>query len=135
MLERVCCCALLIAGLTVSGVVISQENPRINKGEPLAYADGFDDGCHSGKKAGSSQFYQFQKDSRRFASDVYYSRGWSDGFRQCETAMESVLRETRMAMEQQRLLNQQHSHGSQQQRYLAREILSGVDTVSLQSSK
>jgi len=135
MLERVVCYTLLIAGLTVSGIVISQEQSPINKGEPLAYADGFDDGCHSGKKAGRSQFYQFQKDSRRFASDVHYSRGWSDGFRQCETALESVLRETRMAMEQQRLLDQQQPHVSQQQRYLTRETLDRVDTVSLQSSK
>jgi hypothetical protein len=135
MLERVFCCVLLIAGLTVLGGCVSQKESLVSKGAPLSYADGFDDGCHSGKKAGGSLFDQFQKDPVRFASDTLYSQGWSDGFRQCETELEFVHRETRMAMEQQRLLEEKHHHDWQEQRHLEREVMRGVDTASLQTPR
>ena len=34
----------------------SQKETMIDQGYPLAYADGFDDGCHSGHKAGGNLF-------------------------------------------------------------------------------
>ena len=132
MLERVFCCVLLIAGLTVLGGCVSQKESLINKGAPLSYADGFDDGCDSGKKAGSSRFQKFKKDSGRFVSNPPYAQGWSDGFRQCETALESVQRETRMAMERQRLQQQKHRHATQQVRHLERQTLHRLDTSALQ---
>ena len=133
MLQRVFNCVLLIAGLSISGERLSQKDPLLNQGITLSYADGFDDGCYSGRKAGVNQFGQFQKDHGRFLRDTLYSQGWSDGFRQCETKLESIQRETRMAMEQQRLL-QQH-HAGQEQRYPEREVMFGVDSDSLQSLK
>ena len=74
----------------------------IKQGYPLSYADGFDDGCHSGNQAGGSLFDEFKKDVRRFDNDKDYAQGWSDGFRQCETKQEAIQRQTRMAMEHQR---------------------------------
>lgn len=35
--------------MTISGCM-SQKERMIKQGYPLSYADGFDDGCHSGKK-------------------------------------------------------------------------------------
>ncbi len=133
MLQRVLNCVLLITGLSISGHCLSQNDPLLNHGSTLSYADGFDDGCYSGKKAGSNQFGKFQKDRGRFTGDTYYSQGWSDGFRQCETKLESIQRETRMAMEQQRL--RQQNHAGQQQRHLEREVIFGADSDSLQSLK
>lgn len=78
----------------------------VNQGYPLAYAEGYDDGCHSGKQAGGSMFDQFKKDVRRFDSDNDYAQGWSDGFRQCETEQEAMQRQMRMAIEQQQLTEQ-----------------------------
>ena len=130
MLQRVFNCVLLIVGLSISGEGLSQKAPLLNEGITLSYADGFDDGCYSGKKAGVNQFDQFQKDRGRFLRDTLYSQGWSDGFRQCETKLEAIQRETRMAMEQQRLLQQLHT--DQQQRHLEREVMLDADSDSLQ---
>jgi hypothetical protein len=135
MLQRVFNCVLLIAGLGISGEGLSQKDPLLNLGITLPYADGFDDGCYSGKKAGGSLFGQFHKDRGRFVRDTLYSQGWSDGFRQCETQLESIQRETRMAMEQQRLLQQKQHYAGQEQRHLEREVMFGVDSESLQSLK
>ena len=70
----------------------------IKEGYPLSYAEGFDDGCHSGNKAGGSLFDQFKKDTRRFEQDSQYAQGWSDGFRQCESQQEATQRQTRLAI-------------------------------------
>ena len=132
MVVRVFCCAVLIAGLGNLGGCTSQKGTVVSTDTPHAYADGFDAGCHSGKKAGSKLFEQFQKNSGRFISNPSYAQGWSDGFRQCETALESVQRETRMAMEQQRLIEQKPLPGAQQLNHLERQVLQGLDTVALQ---
>lgn len=132
MVVRVACCVVLIAGLGNLGGCLTQEGSIVSTNSPHAYADGFDDGCHSGKKAGGSQFVKFQKDSGRFVSNPPYAQGWSDGFRQCETALESVQRETRMAMEQQRLIEQKPLPGAQQLNHLERQVLQGLDAVALQ---
>jgi len=132
MVERMLYCVILVAGLGNIGGCIPQQGSIVSTNIAHAYADGFDDGCHSGKKAGGNLFQQFQKDSGLFISDAGYAQGWSDGFRQCETALESVQRETRMAMEQQRLLQQQSAHNAQQLRHLERQPPRGIDTAALQ---
>ena len=135
MLQRVFNCVLLIVGLSLSGEGLSQNDPLLNQGDTLSYADGFDDGCYSGKKAGGRLFGQFHKDRARFVRDTLYSQGWSDGFRQCETKLESIQRETRMAMEQQRLLQQKQHNAGYEYRHLEREVILGVESDSLQSLK
>ena len=86
-------CLLLLSGCA------SQKETMVKEGYPLSYAEGFDDGCHSGRKAGGSLFDQFKKDVRRFESDSQYAQGWSDGFRQCESEQEALQRQMRMAIE------------------------------------
>jgi len=103
----------------------------IKEGYPLSYAEGFDDGCHSGNKAGGSLFDQFKKDTRRFEQDSQYAQGWSDGFRQCESQQEATQRQTRMAIEQQKLTEQRKQNKLQEQYHLEREALKGVDTSNL----
>ena len=132
MVVRVFCCVILIAGLGSLGGCNTQKGSIVSSNTPHSYADGFDDGCDSGKKAGSSRFQKFKKDSGRFVSNPPYAQGWSDGFRQCETALESVQRETRMAMERQRLQQQKPRHATQQVRHLERQTLHGLDTAALQ---
>jgi len=78
----------------------------INQRYPLAYADGCDDLSHSRRQAGGSVFYQFKKDVRRFESDNEYAQRFSDGFRQCETAQESMQRQIKTAIKQQELMEQ-----------------------------
>ncbi|NMQ21408.1 hypothetical protein E4P82_20690 [Candidatus Competibacter phosphatis] len=109
----------------------TQKETMIKEGYPLSYAEGFDDGCHSGNKAGGSLFDQFKKDTRRFEQDSQYAQGWSDGFRQCESQQEATQRQTRMAIEQQKLTEQRKQNKLQEQYHLEREALKGVDTSNL----
>lgn len=114
---------------------VSQKESMIKQGYPLSYADGFDDGCHSGNKAGGSMFEQFRKDVRRFEKDSQYAQGWSDGFRQCETEQEALQRQIRMGMEQQRLMEAKKRNKWEEQRHLEREVMRGVDTRGLENLK
>ncbi len=148
---------IILSGLLYSSVLglaacVSDHERMIQEGYPAAYATGFEDGCHSGKKAGGSMFDQFRKDVRRFASDTQYAQGWSDGFRECESEEEALLRQQRVVVEQQKLLEQQrhdrreereyhhlrhhrtkHRHKNKEQRML-NDALEGVDTKALEKS-
>lgn len=122
-------CLLLFSGCA------SQQDTLVNQGYPLSYAEGFDDGCHSGKKAGGSLFDQFKKDVRKFESDSQYAHGWSDGFRQCETEQEAMQRNIRMAIEQKKLTEQRKQYDLQRQYHLEQQALEGVDTSNFKYLK
>ncbi len=124
------CCAMLLMSSCVS-----QKQSMINQGFPRPYADGFDEGCHSGKQAGGNMFEQFRKDTRRFASDNQYAQGWSDGFRQCETEEESMQRQTRMNIEQQHYMEEKQHYKWEDQHHLDTELLQGIDTSGLGNLK
>jgi len=131
---------LLLGGLAASGMVLlsacaSQKDTMIKQGYPLAYADGFDDGCHSGHKAGGSLFDDFKKDPRRFEAERQYAQGWSDGFRQCESEEQAAQRQARMVLEQQKLSQQREHDALQEQRHLEREVMKGIDTKGLENLK
>ena len=105
------------------------------QGQPVAYVDGFDDGCHSGKKAGGSMFEQFHKDVRRFENDNQYASGWSDGFRQCETEEESIERQTRMNMQYQQYSEQRRHDKVMESEHFNDDMLKGIDTSGLGNLK
>jgi len=116
--------------LLASAGCVSQKESMIKQGYPLSYAEVFDDGCHSGKKAGGSLFDQFKKDVGRFDKDSQYAQGWSDGFRQCESEEEALERQVRMGIEQQKLLEQKkHDHK------MENNYLKGIDTSGLENLK
>jgi len=128
---------LMITGLSgalLSGCV-SQKEGMIKEGYPVSYADGFDDGCHSGKKAGGNAFEHFKKDSGRFGYDSQYAQGWSDGFRQCETEQEALDRQIRMSMQQQNYFEQKQEYQWETRHHFENEILHGVDTRGLRNLK
>ena len=123
--------ATLLSTLLLAACV-DQKETMIRQGYPIGYAEGFQDGCHSGKKAGGSLFDEFSKDIRRFESDHDYAQGWSDGFRQCESEEEALERQTRMYTEQQRLLEQKKHDRWEEKHYLETEVLKGIDTKALE---
>jgi len=128
--------SIVVATAVISGCATqSQHDTMVSQGYPLAYADGFDDGCQSGKNAGGSIFDQFKKDVQRFGQDTQYTQGWSDGFRQCETAEEASQRQIRMNIEQQRLIEERKYIDMEDQRHLEREVLDGLDTSGLENLK
>ena len=114
--------ALTVSSFFLSGCV-SEKESMIKQGYPLAYADGFDDGCHSGRKAGGNIFENFRKDVRRFEADSQYRQAWGDGFRQCESEQEAIQRNMRISIEQQKL-NEQRKQNDYSRKY----HLEGVDT-------
>ncbi len=118
---------LPLVGLSLSGCV-SEKESMVREGYPAAYADGFEDGCHSGAQAGGSYFDQFKKDVRRFGTDKEYAQGWSDGFRQCETKQEAMERQIRQSMEWQRMEQERKDR-------MAHEALKGLDTRGLDKLK
>lgn len=99
----------LTAGMMIFAGCATQKDIMVQQGHSLAYAEGFEDGCHSGKKAGGNMFESFKKDENRFSKHSKYTQGWSDGFRQCENEQEAMDRQIRMSIEQQQL-NAERKH-------------------------
>jgi hypothetical protein len=121
---------MLSFGIVFLSGCVSQRETMIEQGYPMSYVDGFEDGCHSGKKAGGMLFEQFKKDVRRFNTDKEYAQGWTDAFRECETEQEAMDRQMRMSMQQQQLLEQK-KHDNWQEKH----ALDGIDTSGLDKLK
>jgi hypothetical protein len=120
--------------LLLSGCATQQET-MLKEGYPLSYVEGFDDGCHSGNKAGGSLFDDFKKDVTRFSLESEYAQGWSDGFRQCESQQEATQRKIRIAVEQQKLVEQRKASEREAQYHLERQVIKGVDTSNFKYLK
>ncbi len=119
---------MLFIGFAILGMVIfsgcaTQKDIMVQEGHTLTYADGFDDGCHSGKKAGGNMFESFKKDENRFSKHSKYAQGWSDGFRQCENEQESGDRQVRMSQEQQYLYEERKRNDKMDNYYLEQQAL------------
>ncbi len=115
------------AGMMIFTGCASQKDIMLQEGHSLAYADGFDDGCHSGKKAGGNMFESFKKDEDRFARHSKYTQGWSDGFRECESEQEALDRQIRMSQEQQYLNEERIRNEKMDNYYFEQHALSGVN--------
>ena len=70
----------------------STHQQLIDQGYPPAYADGFQDGCGSGRQAGGS-LGEFRKDVPRYLHNRQYESGWDDGFRQCQAMQQNQDRQ------------------------------------------
>ena len=117
---------LIAVGMMIFTGCASQKEIMVQEGHSLAYADGFDDGCHSGKKAGGNMFESFKKDENRFSRHSKYAQGWSDGFRECENEQEALDRQIRMSQEQQYLNEERKRNDRMDNYYLEQQALSGV---------
>ncbi|TOI92679.1 hypothetical protein [Vibrio parahaemolyticus] len=128
-------CNVFVISLFTLGLLgcASTKDNMVAKGFPVQYAEGFDDGCHSGYKAAGSLFDEFKKDISRFNSDKKYAQGWSDGFRQCESEQEAIERQTRITIEQQKLIEQRKANERSETYLLEKHALEGVDTSGLES--
>lgn len=71
----------------------STHEHMLAQGYPPAFADGFDDGCSSGRQAAGVISGEFRKNVPRYLKDPQYAEGWSDGFRQCQAMRENEDRE------------------------------------------
>jgi hypothetical protein len=80
----------LLTALTLAGCG-SVEQTMIERGFPPAYAQGYADGCASGKQAAGGWFAQARKDTRRYGADDQYTDGWDDGFAECRRDMAAMV--------------------------------------------
>lgn len=80
------CCALLLLAL-MAGCQSTHEQ-LIQQGYPPAFADGFQDGCGSGRQAAGA-LGEFHKNVPRYLADKQYGSGWDDGFRQCQAIQQN----------------------------------------------
>lgn len=53
------------------------------QGRTPAYADGYNDGCESGRASQGSVLDHERRNANRFGSDPEYAKGWSDAFQKC----------------------------------------------------
>ncbi|WP_134445116.1 hypothetical protein [Pseudomonas aeruginosa] len=84
--------ALILLTATLLGGCESTHQYLLAKGYPPAYADGFDDGCGSGRLAAGSISGEFRKDVPRYLREAIYASGWGDGFEQCRSMARSEER-------------------------------------------
>jgi hypothetical protein len=88
--------AALVATLALAACGSVKET-MIERGFPPAYADGYDDGCASGKEAAGSLFDETRKDMTRYGTDRQYTQGWDNGFQQCRSDMAAAVESDRSA--------------------------------------
>jgi hypothetical protein len=75
----------------------SVKKTMIQRGFPPAYAEGYADGCSSGKEAAGGLFDTASKDTMRYGSDHQYTEGWDRGFQRCKSEMEATIETDRLA--------------------------------------
>lgn len=76
------CVAMLLSGCETT------HEQMLGQGFPPAYADGFEDGCSSGRQAAGVPAGDFRKNVPRYLQERQYESGWDDGFRQCQAMQE-----------------------------------------------
>lgn len=118
---------LLLPGCT------TKRQELLNEGYPLHYADGFEDGYHSGKSAAGNMFEGLKKDVARYEKDRQYAQGWTDGFNQGKGEQEAWDRSLTRNIEQQQLYEQRKHNDYRDQSRMEREAVRGLDTSGLEN--
>ncbi len=90
-------CQRLVVLITLLALAActSQREGLIQQGATPAYADGYVDGCDSGKQAGGAGRAEAKKDANRYTSDSDYAKGWDEALKKCQTDMDAMTREAR----------------------------------------
>lgn len=79
----------LVLGAALLAGCESTHQHLIAEGYPPAFADGFSDGCSSGRQAAGVITGAFRKDVPRYLKERTYAEGWGDGFEQCKEQVRS----------------------------------------------
>ena len=72
---------LLFAALVFSGCM-SEKERMIKEGYPVQYAQGYEDGCNTGRGMAGG-YGSMTKKIRLYDSDKDYFRGWNEGKEMC----------------------------------------------------
>ncbi|CAG8865599.1 hypothetical protein PS627_01518 [Pseudomonas fluorescens] len=76
--------------LALLGGCQSTSQRLLAEGYPAPFADGFQDGCASGRQAAGA-LGEFRKNVTFYLQDPQYATGWDDGFRQCQASAASDI--------------------------------------------
>jgi hypothetical protein len=68
----------------------------IERGYPPAYAEGYADGCESGKDAAGGLFASPRKDASRYGGDDQYTKGWDAGLEKCQRDTAAMVLDARL---------------------------------------
>ncbi|NPA24700.1 MAG: hypothetical protein GXO34_02610 [Deltaproteobacteria bacterium] len=101
----------LITGLSGCVATRTATTPQPAAGSQIAYIDGFDDGCRSGRALATNQAAGFKLDERRINTDPEYARGWADGFRQSESPAAAGQRKARIKARRRKWLSLKTKQG------------------------
>ena len=74
----------------------SVEDALIERGLPPAYAEGYADGCASGKEVAGGLFAKARKDASRYDTNSQYAQGWNEGFEECRRDTAAMVRDARL---------------------------------------
>jgi hypothetical protein len=84
--------ALIAAAVLVA--CTSTKDALLQRGYPPAYAEGYEQGCASGKAAADrGELAAAQKDPGRQPGEGEYAQGWNAGFAACQRDRQIMLRE------------------------------------------
>ena len=88
--------AALVAAAALAACT-STKDALVQRGFSPTYAEGYEQGCASGKAAaGGGDLAEAQKDESRYeASDGQYAEGWNAGFAKCQRDMQVMISEAR----------------------------------------
>lgn len=84
------------SSLTSERNLSSMRDHLVAEGKPPAYADGYMDGCNSGRALAGLKGSRYRKDSVRAENDALYARGWQDGQITCRN--EAIIEKQQQAM-------------------------------------
>jgi hypothetical protein len=85
----------LLAALALAACT-SARDALVERGFSPAYAQGYDDGCASGKADVGGLFAQAQKDEAQYAaSGSDYAKGWDAGFAKCRQDEQQMVIDAR----------------------------------------
>lgn len=90
-------CQRLVVLLTLLALAAcaDQREGLIKQGATPAYADGYVDGCDSGKQAGGAALTEPKKDASRYSGDNDYAKGWDEALKKCQTDMSAMAQDAR----------------------------------------
>ena len=84
-----------LVALSLLTACSSQRERLIQQGATPAYAEGYVDGCDSGKRAAGDILKEAKNDVDRYAESGEYAKGWDEAFKECQVDMVVMVREAR----------------------------------------
>lgn len=81
--------------LTAITACSTQSERLIEQGATPAYAEGYADGCESGRLAGGDIFAEMKKAEGRYVNGGEYAEAWDEAFERCRANTVVKVREAR----------------------------------------